>query len=148
MSFCPFACLCLSLLGCRLGINLNCIQSTVASAAHSRCISVQSGRSPVQRHVTAEMADCCQVIDGNGSFQEDNLVDFIATHGVVDARTKYQVVAIMGPQSSGKSTLMNHVVRGKTWQCNDRYAEQLQNLFNVCLWVYCSLAPAFKRWMP
>jgi hypothetical protein len=36
---------------------------------------------------------------------------FVHQHGVIEARTNYQVVAIMGPQSSGKSTLMNHVVR-------------------------------------
>lgn len=59
--------------------------------------------------------DCCQVIDSVGSFQADNLERFIKQHGVLDARTNYQVVAIMGPQSSGKSTLMNHVVGGVPW---------------------------------
>jgi ABC-type phosphate transport system ATPase subunit len=54
--------------------------------------------------------DCCQVIDSEGVFQEVRLNQFVQQHGVVDARTNYQVVAIMGPQSSGKSTLMNHVV--------------------------------------
>jgi ABC-type lipoprotein export system ATPase subunit len=53
---------------------------------------------------------CCQVIDSEGGFQEASLQDFVEAHGVVDVRTNYQVVAIMGPQSSGKSTLMNHVV--------------------------------------
>lgn len=56
------------------------------------------------------MADCCQVIDGDGVFQEQQLDEFVHQHGVIDARTSYQVVAIMGPQSSGKSTLMNFVV--------------------------------------
>lgn len=54
--------------------------------------------------------DCCQVIDSEGAFQEEGLNRFVQQHGVIDARTNYQVVAIMGPQSSGKSTLMNHVV--------------------------------------
>lgn len=58
--------------------------------------------------------DCCQVIDFEGSFQEDSLNRFVQQNGVIDARTNYQVVAIMGPQSSGKSTLMNHVV---SWCC-------------------------------
>jgi hypothetical protein len=56
--------------------------------------------------------DCCQVIDSEGAFCEEGLSRFVQQHGVIDARTNYQVVAIMGPQSSGKSTLMNHVVRG------------------------------------
>eukprot|EP00879_Flechtneria_rotunda_P005764 GHRR01006065.1.p1 GENE.GHRR01006065.1~~GHRR01006065.1.p1 ORF type:complete len:797 (+),score=315.22 GHRR01006065.1:159-2549(+) len=55
------------------------------------------------------MADCCQVIDGEGMFQEHQLTRFVQDKGVLNARTNYQVVAIMGPQSSGKSTLMNHV---------------------------------------
>lgn len=54
--------------------------------------------------------DCCQVIDSEGGFQEEGLSQFVQQQGVIDARTNYQVVAIMGPQSSGKSTLMNHVV--------------------------------------
>jgi hypothetical protein len=56
------------------------------------------------------LPDCCQVIDSEGGFQEEGLSRFVQQQGVIDARTNYQVVAIMGPQSSGKSTLMNHVV--------------------------------------
>ncbi|KAF6265964.1 RHD3/Sey1 [Scenedesmus sp. NREL 46B-D3] len=52
---------------------------------------------------------CCQVIDGDGTFKEQEVDAFVHQHGVIEARTNYQVVAIMGPQSSGKSTLMNHV---------------------------------------
>ena len=55
--------------------------------------------------------ECCQVIDSVGDFQEESLNQFVQQNGVINARTNYQVVAIMGPQSSGKSTLMNHVVR-------------------------------------
>lgn len=50
------------------------------------------------------------MIDSEGGFQEEGLSRFVQQQGVIDARTNYQVVAIMGPQSSGKSTLMNHVV--------------------------------------
>lgn len=57
----------------------------------------------------ALLPDCCQVIDSEGGFQEEGLSRFVQQQGVIDARTNYQVVAIMGPQSSGKSTLMNHV---------------------------------------
>lgn len=58
---------------------------------------------------------CCQVIDSEGVFQEGGLNQFVQQNGVIDARTNYQVVAIMGPQSSGKSTLMNHVVSLDTY---------------------------------
>jgi ABC-type hemin transport system ATPase subunit len=52
---------------------------------------------------------------------EQQLDAFVHQHGVIEARTNYQVVAIMGPQSSGKSTLMNHVVSSflvvRPWWC-------------------------------
>uniref|UniRef100_A0A383VTW4 Protein ROOT HAIR DEFECTIVE 3 homolog n=1 Tax=Tetradesmus obliquus TaxID=3088 RepID=A0A383VTW4_TETOB len=57
----------------------------------------------------AAQTTCCQVIDGDGTFKEQEVDAFVHQHGVIEARTNYQVVAIMGPQSSGKSTLMNHV---------------------------------------
>ena len=56
------------------------------------------------------MAQICQVIDGDAGFNHDGLQQFINDSGIAACRTNYQVVAIMGPQSSGKSTLMNHVV--------------------------------------
>lgn len=50
-----------------------------------------------------------QLIDSEGEFRKEELKEFVsAAH--VDSTSDYQVVAIMGPQSSGKSTLMNHVV--------------------------------------
>lgn len=51
-----------------------------------------------------------QVIDGEGAFQASGVAAFLAEHRFSACKTKYQVVAIMGPQSSGKSTLLNHVV--------------------------------------
>ena len=59
----------------------------------------------------AEAAPTVQIIDGDGGFHEDALKAFVAANGIAESRANYQVVAIMGPQSSGKSTLMNHVVR-------------------------------------
>lgn len=57
-----------------------------------------------------EVSKKMQLIDSEGEFREQELKDFVsAAH--VDSTSDYQVVAIMGPQSSGKSTLMNHVVR-------------------------------------
>lgn len=58
------------------------------------------------------MADeCCstQLIDGNGVFNVVGLDNFIKTTKLADCGLSYAVVAIMGPQSSGKSTLLNHL---------------------------------------
>lgn len=59
-----------------------------------------------------------QLIDGDGEFQADGVAQFINDRGIAECGANYQVVAIMGPQSSGKSTLMNHVVRNSL--CRDR----------------------------
>ncbi|GBF96639.1 hypothetical protein Rsub_09272 [Raphidocelis subcapitata] len=54
-------------------------------------------------------APTVQMIDGEGAFHEEEVKQFVASTGVAESRSNYQVVAIMGPQSSGKSTLMNHL---------------------------------------
>ncbi|CAN1810157.1 Protein ROOT HAIR DEFECTIVE 3 homolog 2 [Linum perenne] len=55
--------------------------------------------------------DCCstQLIDGDGVFNVQGLDRFVSTTKLSDCGLSYAVVAIMGPQSSGKSTLMNHL---------------------------------------
>ncbi|XP_010272279.1 PREDICTED: protein ROOT HAIR DEFECTIVE 3 homolog 2 [Nelumbo nucifera] len=55
--------------------------------------------------------DCCstQLIDGDGEFNATGLENFSKTVKLVECGLSYAVVAIMGPQSSGKSTLMNHL---------------------------------------
>ncbi|GLT59945.1 hypothetical protein SLA2020_327380 [Shorea laevis] len=55
--------------------------------------------------------DCCatQLIDANGDFNVDGLKKFTRTTRLSQCGLSYAVVAIMGPQSSGKSTLMNHL---------------------------------------
>ncbi|KAK7331246.1 hypothetical protein VNO77_25466 [Canavalia gladiata] len=57
--------------------------------------------------------DCCatQLIDGDGDFNVAGLDNFIKTVNLASCGLSYAVVAIMGPQSSGKSTLMNHLFR-------------------------------------
>lgn len=51
-----------------------------------------------------------QVVDGDGAFHSREVEAFTAEPRVSQGRKDYQVVAIMGPQSSGKSTLLNYVV--------------------------------------
>jgi ABC-type thiamine transport system ATPase subunit len=55
-------------------------------------------------------AGVVQVVDEIGEFNH-GLEDFVQRSAVGNAGTNYQIVAITGPQSSGKSTLMNVVVR-------------------------------------
>ncbi len=51
-----------------------------------------------------------QVVNGEGEFNEHGVNDFVERHSIRDVGVGYQVVAITGPQSSGKSTLMNALV--------------------------------------
>ena len=57
-----------------------------------------------------------QVVDAVGEFKSQEVEQFVAEHHIAELRQNYQVVAIMGPQSSGKSTLLNHLVRGQAGQ--------------------------------
>ncbi|KXZ47030.1 hypothetical protein GPECTOR_38g267 [Gonium pectorale] len=55
------------------------------------------------------MAEIVQVISGEGEFAQSDVQQFVENNALAACKTNYQVVAIMGPQSSGKSTLLNHV---------------------------------------
>ena len=52
-----------------------------------------------------------QVVSGDGEFNETGVRDFVTAAHIDTAGTNYQTIAITGPQSSGKSTLMNALVR-------------------------------------
>lgn len=56
-----------------------------------------------------EGAPAIQLIDEKGAFNEAALVDFCKAVKLAECGLSYAVVAIMGPQSSGKSTLLNHL---------------------------------------
>ncbi|CAA6667202.1 unnamed protein product [Spirodela intermedia] len=57
--------------------------------------------------------ECCstQLIDGDGEFNAAGLDSFMKTARVAQCGLSYAVVSIMGPQSSGKSTLLNHLFK-------------------------------------
>ncbi len=55
-----------------------------------------------------------QVVDDDGNYQEQAVATFVRDQQLDAAGINYQIIAIMGPQSSGKSTLMNAVVRPLT----------------------------------
>ena len=50
-----------------------------------------------------------QLVTHDGELHEDALTEYLDSLGAKEWNRRYQVVAIMGPQSSGKSTLLNHV---------------------------------------
>uniref|UniRef100_A0A0D9Y179 Protein ROOT HAIR DEFECTIVE 3 homolog n=1 Tax=Leersia perrieri TaxID=77586 RepID=A0A0D9Y179_9ORYZ len=52
-------------------------------------------------------AEAVQLIDGEGEFAGESAERFMASAGVAVCGLSYAVVSIMGPQSSGKSTLLN-----------------------------------------
>lgn len=52
-----------------------------------------------------------QVISATGQYESCNIQAFLERNNLGCAGVSYTTVAIMGPQSSGKSTLLNTVVR-------------------------------------
>ncbi|KAL0352709.1 UNVERIFIED_CONTAM: protein ROOT HAIR defective [Sesamum angustifolium] len=58
---------------------------------------------------TADGSCPTQLIAGDGEFNAPGLRDFINSVKLHECGLSYAVVAIMGPQSSGKSTLLNHL---------------------------------------
>ena len=59
-----------------------------------------SSPTPVEKH---------QLVTHDGELSSESLSAYLDTLGARDWNRAYQVVAIMGPQSRGKSTLVNHV---------------------------------------
>ncbi|XP_042052423.1 protein ROOT HAIR DEFECTIVE 3 homolog 1-like [Salvia splendens] len=55
--------------------------------------------------------ECCSthLIDGDGNYNVEGVDHFMKEVKLSDCGLSYAVVAIMGPQSSGKSTLMNYL---------------------------------------
>lgn len=78
---------------------------------------------------TQTIGEVVQVVSEDGEFN-DKFEEFVQANRIPQAGTDYQVVAITGPQSSGKSTLMNAVVRYHLWlilciPCNTTHAQEL-----------------------
>ncbi|KAG2649314.1 hypothetical protein PVAP13_1NG110100 [Panicum virgatum] len=60
----------------------------------------------------SEMGDACfstELIDGDGVFNVSELENFMKEARLGECGLSYAVVSIMGLQSSGKSTLLNHL---------------------------------------
>ena len=52
-----------------------------------------------------------QIVDGDGAFAAAAAERVAERCGLAGAGVAYQTVAVVGPQSSGKSTLLNAMVR-------------------------------------
>ena len=61
-------------------------------------------------------ASSCHVVDGSAEFNPGEVQRFFNNVNMEGVGRDYQVIAIMGPQSSGKSTLLNSVVSGEPWE--------------------------------
>eukprot|EP01018_Ginkgo_biloba_P021580 Gb_39091 [translate_table: standard] len=59
--------------------------------------------------MAVEECCCTQLIDGEGSYNADDLEGFMKAVKLAECGLSYAVVSIMGPQSSGKSTLLNNL---------------------------------------
>ncbi|TKY64371.1 ROOT HAIR DEFECTIVE 3-like 1 [Spatholobus suberectus] len=59
----------------------------------------------------ANSGSCCstQLIDGDGTFNASGVENFMKEVKLAECGLSYAVVSIMGPQSSGKSTLLNYL---------------------------------------
>ncbi|MCO5586652.1 hypothetical protein L7F22_040594 [Adiantum nelumboides] len=68
-----------------------------------------AGFSSLFPEMGGERPPSIQLIDGQGNFNESGLDSFVKTVRLSESGLSYAVVSIMGPQSSGKSTLLNHL---------------------------------------
>eukprot|EP00884_Botryococcus_braunii_P011037 jgi/Botrbrau1/19935/Bobra.0059s0052.1 len=73
-----------------------------------------------------------QLVKGDGEFEAQALDQFVKEHNVASAGVGYQVIAITGPQSSGKSTLMNAVF-GTTFEEMDALTGRHQTTKGIWL---------------
>lgn len=76
----------------------------------------RAGHTIVQRNALADlspstMGSQVQVISAQGEYESGNVQAFLEQNNLGSAGVGYTTVAIMGPQSSGKSTLLNTLVR-------------------------------------
>ncbi|KAI4356287.1 hypothetical protein L6164_000319 [Bauhinia variegata] len=60
-----------------------------------------------------------QLIDGQGHFNFSGLMEFVREVNLSECGCSYAIVAIMGPQSSGKSTLLNNLFRTNFKEMNN-----------------------------
>ncbi|KAL3701860.1 hypothetical protein R1sor_019882 [Riccia sorocarpa] len=105
--------------GAAIGDDVNLEKSGKGQGSRPALLSIAMvSRSPMAMpslnnekvaHEAAQGAASLQLIDGKGNFDETGLDSFVKAIRLAECGLSYAVVAIMGPQSSGKSTLLNHL---------------------------------------
>ncbi|XP_058073929.1 protein ROOT HAIR DEFECTIVE 3-like [Magnolia sinica] len=76
----------------------------------SRCLS--QSHLPIGSSFMGMDESCStNLIDGDGAFNVSGIENFVKAVKLGECGLSYAVVSIMGPQSSGKSTLLNHLFR-------------------------------------
>nr|GEW88104.1 RHD3/Sey1, P-loop containing nucleoside triphosphate hydrolase [Tanacetum cinerariifolium] len=73
-------------------------------------VARRATRAP-ERYSPEKQSECCSMllIDADGTFNAVGLDNFIKQVKLGEYELSYAVVAIMGPHSSGRSTLLNHL---------------------------------------
>eukprot|EP00250_Pteridium_aquilinum_P020464 c24824_g1_i1 orf=337-2970(-) len=85
-------------------------QLLLPSSSSAPLCSISSFQGRLDIAVMAgEKPPSIQLVDGHGIFNESGLDAFEKTVRLSESGLSYAVVSIMGPQSSGKSTLLNHL---------------------------------------
>ncbi|GAB2225510.1 hypothetical protein Droror1_Dr00006305 [Drosera rotundifolia] len=73
-----------------------------------------------------------QLISGDGNFNDVGMDDFANKVKMNEWGISYSVISIMGPQSSGKSTLLNHLYGTKFWEMD---ADEGRNQTTQGIWL-------------
>lgn len=76
-------------------------------------------------------SEVVQVVSADGEF-DDRLESFVQSSSVANSGTNYQIIAITGPQSSGKSTLMNALF-GTNFEEMDAFSGRRQTTKGIWL---------------
>ncbi|KAL9248873.1 ROOT HAIR DEFECTIVE 3-like protein [Drosera capensis] len=96
--------------------------------SHNISVSVSLRPSTIDSHTQEAVSsirkmehecESLQLIDGQGNFNRDGLQMFVKEDKLANSGISYAVVSIMGPQSSGKSTLLNHLFRTKFMEMDE-----------------------------
>ncbi|KAK7261718.1 hypothetical protein RIF29_28036 [Crotalaria pallida] len=87
---------------------MTAIVVAVASAAIDRSCSIHNVTT-TRLHSKDESCCSTQLIDGDGAFNVTGIESFMKEVKLAECGLSYAVVSIMGPQSSGKSTLLNNL---------------------------------------
>ncbi|KAG9151012.1 hypothetical protein Leryth_003136, partial [Lithospermum erythrorhizon] len=87
-------------------------------------------------NLLSENTDACSthLIDGDGNFNVAGVDHFTKEVKLTECGLSYAIVSIMGPQSSGKSTLLNHLFR-TNFREMDAYRGRTQTTKGI--WMAC-----------